>query len=583
MNSILLFLSDHKDNRGNNIEMNQYTYENGKKYFGIQTNDAPMRCLFDLAAEDDKGTKNNNHPWIDQILVICSDQVLNIRTGKSNKTSFEYFEDMVHDLQREYGYGEDHKVSIQKINYDKDQNESPDEKAARIYQEISECLNHEGDALPDEQNIYIDYTGGFRDISFLMTTIVRYLEVAGIRCRKIIYSDFHTHEIKNINYIYKMFQQINAVNAFLATGNAEELRTLYRDSSDEVKNIISAIQKVSDTVLMCDVGHIDEALDALNRAIPENLEQDDLSSALFNSLLPVIKKKMHLTGSRMEYPDLISWCLDNRMVQQAVTFYVEKMPVYYFDRHLLPSNITRDTVLNNGSRSSTSREAEIFYTELYRDPTPAEKQNDPVDQLKKVLDVFDHISPYSHSLLSEVLKKISCQKKRKPEFNSALERIRKDITECYSIKGIPLPNASHERFNPLPKDVIKFLNAAKNNDKYLKDCLYGKYPDKDAEKVRTTYRNKVETLKKLSDGKIRFNDHNEVLKKMEYYLAVKIIRNHMNHAAGGESNKVDPTEPEAISYLNEKANIHFDAVNPTIDQVITILRNGISLDQEIMK
>ena len=127
--------------------------------------------------------------------------------------------------------------------------------------------------ITEEKNVYIDYTGGFRDISFLMTTIVRYLEVAGIHCKAIIYSDYQNHEIKDINYIYKMFQQINAVNEFLTTGNAQELGRIYQNSGAAVKKIISAIQNVSDTVLMCNVDDIDSSLKTLDDALTVEIEE----------------------------------------------------------------------------------------------------------------------------------------------------------------------------------------------------------------------------------------------------------------------------------------------------------------------
>ena len=47
MNTILLFLSDYKDKDrlGNPVQEQEYTYQNGSKYTGIQTNEAPIRCL----------------------------------------------------------------------------------------------------------------------------------------------------------------------------------------------------------------------------------------------------------------------------------------------------------------------------------------------------------------------------------------------------------------------------------------------------------------------------------------------------------------------------------------------------------
>lgn len=606
MNTILLFLSDYKDkNRlGNPVQEQEYTYQNGSKYTGTQTNEAPIRCLFDLVKEDIA------NPRIDRILTICSDKVLHEKVGETGKTSFEHFQSLILELEGQHQYSRH--IEVIPISYDEQDAEntadrnsevqdhagskSADRNASRIYREIAQCLNSGDRGMAEEKNVYIDYTGGFRDISFLMTTIVRYLEVAGIHCKAIIYSDYQNHEIKDINYIYKMFQQINAVNEFLTTGNAQELGRIYQYSGAAVKKIISAIQNVSDTVLMCNVDDIDSSLKTLDDALTVEIEESDLSSELFKSLLPLIKTKMHLTENRMEYTDLIAWCLDNRMIQQAVTFYVEKMPVYYFDKGLVPSAISLDSVNEKSGVQASSTQVKAFYENLFQWPLDHDKDkaarevNDKDEAAREVNDlksILQEIIAEAKDRHFNFIGKEFCdhqlnrQKQKYPMLQDCIKRIQDDIDQWYDIRGNRITREGQNVPSNLAGNIRGFINSALNNERYLEYCITGERQDNDdtaAKKPNTTYGRKVEALRKIRAGEVNFSDHNErqeTLHRMEYYLAVKIIRNHMNHAAG-ENNNRDTTEKMAIEYLKKEARISCMQELPPIDDVIEILRTGIN-------
>lgn len=594
MNTILLFLSDYKDkNRlGNLVQEQEYTYQNGSKYTGIQTNEAPIRCLFDLVKED---TAN---PRIDRILTICSDKVLHEKAGENGKTSFEHFQSLILELEGQHQYSRH--IEVIPISYDEQDAEntadrnsedqdhagskSADRNASRIYREIAQCLNSGDRGITEEKNVYIDYTGGFRDISFLMTTIVRYLEVAGIHCKAIIYSDYQNHEIKNINYIYKMFQQINAVNEFLTTGNAQELGRIYQNSGAAVKKIISAIQNVSDTVLMCNINDIDSSLKTLDDALTVEIEESDLSSELFKSLLPLIKTKMHLTGNRMKYTDLIAWCLDNRMIQQAVTFYVEKMPVYYFDKGLVPSAISLDSVNEKSGVQASSTQVKAFYENLFQWPLDHDQAAREVNALQNILQEIIAEAGDRHIGKMFCDRQLNRQMHNYPMLQDCIKRIQDDIDQWYDIRGKRITMEGQNVPCNLAGNIMGFINNALNNKRYLEYCITGERQDNDdtaAQKQNTTYGRKVEALRKIRAGEVNFSDHNELqetLHRMEYYLAIKIIRNHMNHAAG-ENNNQDTTEKMAIEYLKKEAGISCMQELPPIDDVIKILRAGINFER----
>ena len=115
---------------------------------------------------------------------------------------------------------------------------------------------------PDE--VYIDYTGGFRDTSFLTTVLIRYLEFINITCREIVYSNFTEKKLYSISYIYDMFQLLNAVSQFVETGSGKLLHSIYNSVSHEpTKHLVKCIQKFSHVIQLCNIKEVDHVIEEL--------------------------------------------------------------------------------------------------------------------------------------------------------------------------------------------------------------------------------------------------------------------------------------------------------------------------------
>ena len=152
---LLLFLSWYrKENRERN-----YIVENdqeGKMYHGIQTDDAPVKYLLDYAASQEN--------QIGKVICIVTQAV-------KAQNYYEKFQQMVIDYieetpaLKEFYNGEEPVFS--QIDYNENV-ESTEKRAFSIYSQLSREL-----LLEDSANVYIDYTGGLRDTSFLMTVVIR--------------------------------------------------------------------------------------------------------------------------------------------------------------------------------------------------------------------------------------------------------------------------------------------------------------------------------------------------------------------------------------------------------------------------
>lgn len=237
--ALLLFLSDYK--AGSKQEDYYENVDKDPVSSGAQTNDAPVKYLLETALKDDKLNPDRKL----SVLCITSNQVMTDKVKEDENgetkefTMWERFRNyFTRYIIEDLGCGKDSFEFIS-IPYDYDKrtkqlsNESTDQMAQRIFGEISDKLEKN-----DISDVYVDYTGGLRDIAFLMTTIIRYLEFNGINCQKVVYSQYFRdkdkkNRIYNITYIYEMFQMINGVNEFVTTGRAAVLNEIFQSERDK--------------------------------------------------------------------------------------------------------------------------------------------------------------------------------------------------------------------------------------------------------------------------------------------------------------------------------------------------------------
>lgn len=462
---ILLFLSDFKWNKENNTlpEVKKYQCQDtGEKYQGSQTNDAPVKSLLSAAHEDGAD--------ISKILCITSKDVYDKTIPITGCTAYQKFEEMV----KKYAVERNYKIpEVIPIFYDfqlalgNRTDICEKERTGYLYQQIADAAH-----TMEHPNVYIDYTGGMRDVSFFMTGIIKYLEFDSVSCKKIIYSNRQTAVIYNINYIYDMFQLVSGVEEFVTTGNARQLGLLFEQKKESpIHDILQAIINFSNSISLCWLTSIDEDIRKISVSLAELEEnsqaQKDVFYSMFCTLIPSIREKMSLDKivyeNQIEYPFLIQWCIENGLIQQALTLYVEKMPHYYFARRKIP-----DVIEVNKAKEKPGGDVETaaFYTDL-----------------------FD----YYYNL---------------------------------------------------------FVREKRQQGEYV-------------EKVKGTYRKKIRALSYLEQQE----DGKKLFERMKYYLAIKILRNRINHAS---EKSMTEDEREAVEYLKQKG---ID-VNLNYNKVVYLLKEG---------
>lgn len=462
--SMILFLSDYRKSK----EF-EYKYDkNNLKFTGEQTNDAPAKCLLKMAKD--------NGEIINKIFCIVSKKVYcdDIEDG-IKKTSFERFSDMIKEYSIEELGNNDIEIIPIRYNFefcDNDVSEIDNVKklensSVHIYEEIENNLNQI--EKNNKQSIYIDYTGGFRDISFLMTAIIRYLEFRGNICKEIVYSKFDEKKIYSIYYIYNIFEMINGVSEFANTGNAKFLADFsnsLRNNNiiyEKINNFIESIQNFSDAMSICNINDIDKTLNAIIKEITEleNDEGNDIIIQMFKTLIPTVKEKMYVKKGKISYLDLSKWCLNNNMLQQALTIYNEKIIDLYYEKLSL-----FDEEINKVF------EMDIDFKNLLNQKDKIENKNSKFPIIKEAL-------------------------------NNINNRYKK---------------------NRIPKNL-------KNKFKSFKDFING-FLNKDIlcrKELKKEIKNSIKMTIVLDY--IEIND-NKLWEAMKYYHIIRIMRNNINHASG---------------------------------------------------
>lgn len=398
--AILLVPSTFNSKNKDTYKYSRVGEKDAKKYNGIQTNDAPLQYLMDTVCK--------NGEKLEKVILLPSKEVMykdvpelqsHTAYGRLCKLIHRY-----HSILLGHDESEDElDVKAIAIDYAKEQengNNHPEKQVYKIIEETSEVVIPKSprerlpqmfDELAKElsgcSKVYIDFTGGQRDMNFLMVAIIKFLQTTGLSCGEIIYSNINGKQrfLMDMDIQYQMFQLINATNEFLNTGSAKLLDDFFKPldtacvedtdtASNPVKEIVGLMKKYSEMINVCNLDKLDDTVRKLVEKIEEFTqdESDNLYSQMFRSILPIIKERLYLdhvidendNKKVVNYPYIIKWCLDNDMLQQALTVYVECMSKYYFDKKIIPDTLA-EIIFNmpeNGKRRSP---AEFFYETLF--------------------------------------------------------------------------------------------------------------------------------------------------------------------------------------------------------------------------
>lgn len=543
MNSVIVFfLSPDNDKLAKPIE---YYVENNKtlSFKGIQSTDASIQYLLWKAAHDEDP--------VNKIITIVSNEV--------KEKTWENFQKRVKNwlsgekLRKDY---EGKNIEFLPIEYDETLDDTF-KLAGNVYRQLSKYI-FESD---EKVSVYLDYTGGFRDVSFLMVTIMRYLEYHEVPCKEVVYAHWkEPTRICPMNNIYEMFKLLNGVDQFTRTGNADLLWQCYQKADNEsIKKVLEKIVEFSQAMSLCDIKRIDKILPQLNEELAGYKESqfDNLFDGVFSDMVRLIRKKLGMENSKtLSYLQIISWCVNNNMLQQALTLYVQKIPEYYRQQGIFSQRI--ETITEKNFKIYKLNESPAFRKILQQLYTTQQMLSDvEVEQIEDL------------------------------RLKAAYLRLQNFVKDHYSDDGKKITEGALKLYGQSQAGDIKAVETeTKNKWKFIKEV------NDDWTKIHYFYYNNEEEyyncrrikmhLKNFYSLKgIKYTDsENFSIPKdmavdiLKYYFVIKLIRNQINHASMGEGLKVDDNRAMQLY----KAEYHFKMDG--FKNIKEILKKGIALSEE---
>lgn len=560
-NKLILFLSNYRNGAGTFSYKSKYG-----KIEGAQTPDAPTKYFFKHLFEEGKK--------LDSILCITSLEANGGKDGEENeenKNAYKHYKNMLEDFYVKENIKKEDRPKLERINFD--YNFEKDNKIEEFdkYKELFKNIENHCD-IEKEPNttIYIDYTSGIRDTSLIIILIIRYLQYTGIKCGGMIYSyynkdDEYKNKIIDIKSTYDLFELLNGVNEFTSFGKSKTLSNYYKniwknkEENREIRELIDVMNDFSDLMSLCMVEDIDEIMNNLNEKITkvkkiknkddkENNE-NKLMNYMFFNLINEIENKFYLKGeNQITYINLIKWCLDNDLIQQALTLYVEKIPEYYNQCGFFNKE---DESLLEAFNVYKNDLPGFFYTEVFGNIKEKYGNNERVQQHNnnnnfsienKVQKLKNIIKLNRDNILSRKTKYLRIYE---IEIQEAIKEIYNIMDEKYKQNkvNVKVKNKKYlsEFSDNIPRNEEKFINWLDQQNKLLSYLLniqnenkLNVKKNKFNENKDKTYDKKIKSLKKLKEKNICltwFNiESKDLIQLMQDYLYFKIMRNQTNHA-----------------------------------------------------
>ena len=227
----------------------------------------------------------------------------------------------------------------------------------RIAGQIQDDIDQMRRENPDVRIVlYADCTGGPRHAIMMLIDIIRLLQYNNVDIGYLFYSNWNRDTkigtVETVNDVYDFYNLIAGAEEFVNFGSVKDIQVYFehRTVSTELEDLLLAMAEFADEVKLCRRWRFVDAIHHLRKAIEtfeekwEDVEQrldtviesnDDvrLNDMLMFQLLPQIHKDYSDLLGEHDSLSLIKWCLNQGLLQQALTLYTESIPDFLFDRN----------------------------------------------------------------------------------------------------------------------------------------------------------------------------------------------------------------------------------------------------------
>lgn len=517
MNILISYLSLYNKKTERSYYTNGFCAE--ESIAASQTNEPVLRLLEKHLEE--KGEK------IGRIIPILSFRAENKKCdAEPDRTTYEFFRELTSEVVGTDGV-------LCPVREYEDEN-TPKETGA-VIREICGLITADDD-------IYIDTSGGTRTSANMLQLLAKILEYKGYRLVGSFYA--------NINYVRpriettKDFTELtmlaDAVNEFVHTGRSYQFSECFKDEKhEEIVELIKYMDEFTDRIQLCNISELDDTLTNMRRQIEKvrEIQSDETKIVILENLLPVIEDKFFEGGSdSIDYCRMIKWCIENGLVQQAVTIYIEKMPKYIFDSRILicDEKYYREFKEKNANNPLKQNTDGVIFYDVFMDSASTADRSDIIALQTAMKEKFIKKNKdyrYDDSLKDYIDTLEDIKKQSAGDFREYMSRIR-SLPDRYVTKEEKLivDYCNEKNFSSFDAMINTLCNQ---NDPVLSDILGKKTEKLDTldKKIRTA--ENITMMNCYHEG-VTINEKTDinVLQSILFdYIYVKSVRNHINHAS----------------------------------------------------
>lgn len=222
----------------------------------------------------------------------------------------------------------------------------------KIAQRVLEIARNEAKSKPEASNsdirIYLDVAGGKRDNFIFIQLLTKLLSFYGYGTHA-YYADLTGKNLEgekigtivNTDTSFVQMNMLDAVNEFVRHGTVASLRQCFRNVNNiQIKNLFKSMEKFGNSVQFCDtelsqkLRDIEEKLNELEANL--NDTDSDAGAYIIKTMIPLFRKKFYIdTEQHSSESSTMNWCLENGLIQQALTIYNEKVRKSLFEKHFI--------------------------------------------------------------------------------------------------------------------------------------------------------------------------------------------------------------------------------------------------------
>ena len=365
----------------------------GKEYYlrGLMTNEAPAESVIERLNRAQEGR-------LDSIVLICSQTTQEkIMDSKDNKgiseresarikerifpsgktmdqmTHLEYYREVIN----EFAEKTDMDYKVKPISY----NIVPISDVAEA-KEIAEAAVQAANSVMIQGNnvdLYIDYNGGPRYVAFMILSISNLMKIRKVNIKEIMTMNYdnqvnHVIPIQNMEPVFECMDLVAGINEYVNYGRAKVLKNYFKNSEDKkIKEILNVMEEFSNSLQLCRTEYVFENKKILEEKLygyleytRENPHKDTLDVLFSYVVQDILDGCSDLLDGDM--PEVIKWCVKKDFIQQALTFYAERMPVYFWDSGIFHPTVEEGREYNSfieKSQKNVDKELTKFYRYEY--------------------------------------------------------------------------------------------------------------------------------------------------------------------------------------------------------------------------